>query len=319
VVPAPTLKSPPTVFIVKTWKTRSTSTALLEVAGFLRSKYQAKIVLERFVIEELELDFAIPFVADAPPPVDFIITIGGDGTLLFLNSLFQGTNPIPPVLALAMGSLGFLTPYKFQNYQKCIDEVISSPWENVMTTRARLKAKVHDWRDEWHAPSKLHEYTVLNEIHISRGAGPHLTALDLYVDEELATTVQADGLVISTATGSTGYSLSAGGPMLPPTVPGILITPVSPHSLSFRHIVLPITSKIRVQVPRDARAPALWTGDGRSPMVTMERGAYVTVSHACTSFPTFNFGHPTAEWFKSIRSRFNWNIREKQKSLEWCE
>ena len=105
--------------------------------------------------------------------------------------------------------------------------------------------------------------------------------------------------------------------MLPPNVAGILITPVSPHSLSFRHLVLPITSKIRVQVPRDARGPSLWTADGRDPMVTMERGSYTTVSAATTPFRTFNFGHPTVEWFRSIRSRFHWNIREKQKPFEW--
>ncbi len=127
------------------------------------------------------------------------------------------------------------------------------------------------------------------------------------------------GLVLSTATGSTGYSLSAGGPMLPPNVPGILLTPVSPHTLSFRHIVLPINSKIRVQVPRDARSSAVWTADGRNPMIVMERGAYTTISEGQSPFRTFNFQHPTVEWFKSIRSRFHWNIRDKQKPFEWSE
>ena len=114
-------------------------------------------------------------------------------------------------------------------------------------------------------------YQVLNDLVVDRGPSPFLSSLELYGNESHLTTVQADGLVISTPTGSTAYSLSAGGSVVHSDVSAILVTPICPHSLSFRPMILPDTMEIRILVPLDSRSSAWVSFDGRK-RVHLEAG-----------------------------------------------
>ncbi|XP_069774352.1 NAD kinase-like isoform X2 [Narcine bancroftii] len=188
---------------------------------------------------------------DLSDRIDFIICLGGDGTLLYASSLFQGS--VPPVMAFHLGSLGFLTPFNFDTYQSQVMQVIEG---NVaITLRSRLKVKVVK---ENHPPCGMEEnglvvakcgdghgrkrathYQVLNEVVVDRGPSSYLSNVDLFLDGRLITTVQGDGVIVSTPTGSTAYAAAAGASMIHPNVPAIMITPICPHSLSFRPIVVP--------------------------------------------------------------------------------
>ena len=159
------------------------------------------------------------------------------------------------------------------------------------------------------APVEGESFEVLNELVIDRGPSPYVSNLELYGDNELLTVVQADGCIISTPTGSTAYSLSAGGPLTHPSIPGILLTPICPHTLSFRPMVLSDTLLLKVCVPRSSRSTAYASFDGKG-RVELKRGDYVQVEAGKYPFPTVvGEGGTGGEWFESVRRALRWNNR----------
>jgi NAD+ kinase len=144
---------------------------------------------------------------------------------------------------------------------------------------------------------------------INRGLSPFLCHIDFYVDNILATRVLADGIIVSTTTGSTAYSMSAGGAIAPPTLPGILVTPICPHSLSFRPIMLPDNCELKFEIPTECVDGASLCFDGRPPR-KLEVGDYITVTKSTFPFPCVNLKGTHREWFSTIKSKLGWNIRE---------
>ncbi|XP_059141747.1 LOW QUALITY PROTEIN: NAD kinase-like, partial [Physella acuta] len=177
---------------------------------------------------------------DLTDKVDFIICLGGDGTLLYVSSLFQGS--VPPVMAFNMGSLGFLTPFHFsEDFKGEVSRVMEGTASLLLRYRLKCVVVSHDTdhiphvkninkEDSWTKTHKL----VLNEVVIDRGPSSYLCNLELYIEGKRVTSVQGDGLIISTPTGSTAYAVAAGASMIHPSVPCIMLTPICPHSLSFR-------------------------------------------------------------------------------------
>lgn len=155
-------------------------------------------------------------------------------------------------------------------------------------------------------------FTVLNEVLVDRGSHPFLSSLELFIDADHVTTVAADGLLISTPTGSTAYSMSAGGAMVAPALQAILLTPICPHSLSFRPIIVPDTCVVELVVPEDARSAVCASFDGRN-RISLRQGDSLVMyasSKPLTTIKQRAFNH---EWFVSIQQKLHWNIREKQK------
>jgi NAD+ kinase len=170
------------------------------------------------------------------------------------------------------------------------------------------------------------QFEVLNELVIDRGPSPYVSNLELYGDDELLTVVQADGCIFSTptgtalllgqhghrrlstdnASGSTAYSLSAGGSLVHPDIPAILLTPICPHTLSFRPMVLSDTMLLRVSVPRGSRATAYCAFDGKG-RVELKQGDHVTITASQYPFPTVV--RNDAEWFNSVSRTLRWNTR----------
>jgi NAD+ kinase len=153
-------------------------------------------------------------------------------------------------------------------------------------------------------------YQVLNEIVIDRGPSPWVSNLELYDDDKLLTIVQADGLILSTPTGSTAYSLSAGGSLVHPSIPAILLSPICPHTLSFRPMLLPDSAILRVCVPKSSRATAYVSFDGRN-RVELRKGDYVEIQASRFPFPTVV--KEEGEWVDTVCRTFQWNQRERQK------
>lgn len=259
-------------------------------------------------------------VDDLEDKVDFIICLGGDGTLLYASSLFQQS--VPPVIAFNMGSLGFLTPFPFSAFKDRINQVLLG--QAPLLLRYRLKCVMHSQDYKAHIPHvknidrNTHNISthmlVLNEVVIDRGPSSYLCNLDLYVEGRLVTSVLGDGLIISTPTGSTAYSVAAGAAMIHPNVPCILITPICPHSLSFRPIVVPAGVEIKVTLAPEARGPAMVSFDGRNRQ-EIEQGVSLKITTASYPVPSVCARDQIEDWFDGLADCLHWNVRRPQKPL----
>lgn len=177
-------------------------------------------------------------IEDVPKSSDLIIVLGGDGTLLHAARLV-GKSEIP-ILGVNLGSLGFLTEIALEELNKTIEKVLAGDFK--IEERMMLKAEIVT------ADGKKSEYSVLNDVVINKGVLARIINLEVMVNGAYLTTYNADGLIVSTPTGSTGYSLSAGGPVVHPTLSAIIINPICPHTLTNRPILVPEGSKIEIRL-----------------------------------------------------------------------
>lgn len=239
-----------------------------------------------------------------PEKFDLVLTLGGDGTVLFTSWLFQRV--VPPILSFSLGSLGFLTNFEYDRYKEHLDRVMG---DDGMRVNLRMRFTCTVYRDGMGGGEMVEgeQFEVLNELVIDRGPSPYVSNLELYGDNELLTVVQADGCIFSTPTGSTAYSLSAGGSLVHPDIPAILLTPICPHTLSFRPMVLSDSLLLRVSVPRASRATAYCSFDGKG-RVELRQGDHVTIAASQYPFPTVV--RSDAEWFNSVSRTLRWNTRE---------
>jgi len=158
------------------------------------------------------------------------------------------------------------------------------------------------------------KFNVLNEVVIDRGSSPYLAALECFCDNVHLTTVQADGVIFSTPTGSTAYSMAAGGSVVHPAVPAILVTPICPHVLSFRSMVFPDHVVLRCYVPKDARSEASVAFDGKHRR-ELHRGDSVQIQMSPYPVPTICRVDHSADWLTSLKRNFNFNTRARQSPL----
>lgn len=179
-----------------------------------------------------------------------------------------------------------------------------------LTIRMRLDCRVVNREGTVRA-----RYNVLNEIVIDRGSSPYLCALECFCDDVHLTTVQADGVIFATPSGSTAYSMAAGGSVCHPAVPCILVTPICPHVLSFRPMVFPDHCVLRCFVPDDARSTSTVAFDGKH-RLELRRGDNVQIQMSVYPVPTINKGDSTStDWLESLKNSFNFNTRPRQKPL----
>lgn len=236
-----------------------------------------------------------------PEKFDLVLTLGGDGTVLYTSWLFQRV--VPPILSFSLGSLGFLTNFEFEKYKEHLNCLMGDDGMRV-TMRMRFTCTVY--RDGKGQMEEGEQFEVLNELVIDRGPSPYVSNLELYGDNELLTVVQADGCIFSTPTGSTAYSLSAGGSLVHPDIPAILLTPICPHTLSFRPMVLSDSLLLRVSIPKHSRATAYCSFDGKG-RIELKQGDHVTIAASQYPFPTVT--RNGSEWFNSVSRTLRWNTR----------
>ncbi|KAM4056101.1 ATP-NAD kinase domain-containing protein [Hirsutella rhossiliensis] len=284
-----------------------------------------------------------------PHTFDFVITLGGDGTVLYASWLFQRI--VPPVLSFALGSLGFLTKFDFDDFVP----TLNAAFDRGVTVSLRLRFESTVMRsirrkgsddgkgseedeDEAHGKRDLVEeligeeredahthrpdgaYEILNEVVVDRGPNPTMSYTEVFGDDEHFTSVLADGICVSTPTGSTAYNLAAGGSLCHPENPVMLLTSICAHTLSFRPIILPDTIVLRVGVPYDARTSSWASFDGRE-RVELRPGDYVTISASRYPFASVQAeGRRSEDWINSISGKLGWNTRQKQKGYkEWAD
>jgi NAD+ kinase len=160
---------------------------------------------------------------------DLIVVLGGDGTLLSVARVLDSRSV--PILAVNFGSLGFLTEITLEETFATLESVLAG----TATTQERMMIDVSVLRDD----RCFEQYRALNDAVLTKGALARIIDIDVNIDSQFVATYKADGLIVSTPTGSTAYALSAGGPIVYPTLGAMLVTPIASHTLTFRALVVP--------------------------------------------------------------------------------
>jgi NAD+ kinase len=171
-----------------------------------------------------------------PSLVDMIIVLGGDGTLLSVARVVEGKDV--PLLGVNLGGLGFLTEVTLEELFPALKKIFKKAF--VTDDRLMLKARI------LRRGKPILDSVALNDAVVSKGAIARMIRLEIHVDGQFVTSLRGDGLIVATPTGSTAYSLSAGGPIVHPSVDAMILTPISPHTLTNRPIVIPNTAIIKV-------------------------------------------------------------------------
>ncbi|XP_064460622.1 NAD kinase-like isoform X1 [Ornithodoros turicata] len=318
-------KPPLTVLVIKKTMDATVVQPFTDVIHWLIREKSMVVFVEDAVLEDVHLKNNDGFLQlkdklctftegrdELTDRIDFIICLGGDGTLLYASSLFQQS--VPPVMAFHMGSLGFLTPFEFENFQEKITNVLEG--HAALTLRSRLKCTIYRKECDTNDNTLCHNSgcLVLNEVVVDRGPSPYLSNIDLYLDGKHITTVQGDGLIVSTPTGSTAYAVAAGASMIHPSVPAIMVTPICPHSLSFRSIVVPAGVELKIMVSPEARSSVWASFDGRMRQ-ELHHGECLKVTTSIYPMPSICDQDQITDWFDSLAECLHWNMRKKQRQI----
>ncbi len=188
----------------------------------------------------------------APSDLFCIFVLGGDGT--FLSAVRWIGDQDIPILGIKFGKVGFLAEIAEESLYASAEKVLKNDF--ILRPRMRLSVVVNRQNET------LAQDTVLNDVVINRGALARLAHIETYINDHYLTTYSADGLIVATPTGSTAYSLAAGGPVIHPAVPGIVLTPICPFTLTNRPLIVPESAKIKIRLTKGS-SDILLTFDGQ--------------------------------------------------------
>ena len=226
---------------------------------------------------------------------DVIVVLGGDGTLLSVSRHGKGTEV--PIVGVNLGSLGFLTETPVDEFAVTLENVLKGDFN--ISKRIMLDVRVMREGDP------IFEITILNDAVITKDALARIIDIETYVNEEYLTTYKADGLIVSTPTGATGYSMAAGGPLIYPSLTNLIVTPICPHTLTNRPIILPESVIIRA-VLKSMNEKVILTLDGQVGF-PLEYGDEVSVKKSS------HFVHlvksPSRGYFEILRTKLKWGER----------
>lgn len=224
--------------------------------------------------------------------LDFVMTLGGDGTLLRAARVVEA-RPVP-ILGINLGHLGFLTCCPVDSLETAVRRLAAGDF--VVEKRMTLDTRVRD------TSGRESAWRALNDVVLHKGGFARVVTMWVQADGETVAHYAADGIVVATPTGSTAYNLSAGGPVVVPTLETILVTPVSAHSLALRPLVLPPTSEITVRV-EDGPDELLVTVDGQVG-TTFAPGDTLVVRRSVRPVPIVRF--PESSFFATMREKLHW-------------
>ena len=195
-----------------------------------------ELLVERRAAQLLSLSVPSADREEIPALVDLIVVFGGDGTLLSVARL--GEHKRAPILGANLGSLGFLTGVTLEELYPALDQILQGKY--TIDRRSMVKAVIKNRNGD------LREHHAFNDVVVNKGTLARMISLEVWIDKEFTSRFLADGMIISTPTGSTAYSLSAGGPIIYPTLNSLTLTPICPHTLNHRPLVIPAKSEVRV-------------------------------------------------------------------------
>ena len=230
--------------------------------------------------------------------VDVVLVLGGDGTLLSMADCIGEARTSIPILGVNFGSLGFLTEITLPELYPSLEAALDGRAHIELRMMLRSTA-VRDGKP-------FAQLMSLNDTVITKTARSRLIDLSVSVGDEFVTRVKADGLIVATPTGSTAYNLAAGGPIVQPNVDALVLTPIAPHTLTNRPIVIPATSTVRVQPNMDERDEVFVTFDGQAGF-QLQAGDEVSIQRAET--PLRLIRPSTRSYFEVLRTKLKWGER----------
>jgi len=232
---------------------------------------------------------------EMPGQVDLIVVLGGDGTLL-ATARALNRKPVP-LLAVNLGGLGFLTVIT--------REELFATLELVLAGNLRSERRVQIEADIVRADEVIASYLALNDAVLNKGAIARVLDFDVWIDNKFISTYKSDGLIVSTPTGSTAYSLAAGGPVIIPSVAAFIVTPICAHTLTNRPIVLPDSAAIEVAV-KSQRESVYLTVDGQVG-IALRSDDTVRIKRAASHVELIQSPHKT--YFEILRQKLKWGER----------
>lgn len=245
------------------------------------------------IIEDIDENNKIS--KDQVDNMDCVIILGGDGTILRASNTFSDVDI--PILGVNLGALGFLAEVEPENIYSVIDRLFDDDY--------RIEERMHIMGIVYRNDTHIYEGKSLNDIVITRAGYSRIIGLKIWVNGELLDTYEADGIIVSTPTGSTGYNMSAGGPIVSPNTDLIIITPVSPHSLTSKSIVFTSEDKIKIQVVNKRKLyeeEAYTSFDGRKgiPLIAGDTIYIEKAKQTTKLIKMYNMN-----FYKVLRNKFN--------------
>ena len=229
----------------------------------------------------------------APSRLACIFVLGGDGT--FLSAVrWIGDTPIP-VLGVKFGQVGFLAEIAADDLYAAAEAVLRKDF----AIQKRMRLTVSVIKDDQERCREI----VLNDVVVTKSTLARLAHVEAYIDNHYLTTFRADGLIVSTPTGSTAYSLAAGGPVIHPAVPGIIMTPICPFTLTNRPLVIPDRARIKLSLEKDSSNMIL-TFDGQAGM-EINHGDMIQIEKS--PHPVHMIKVPGSEYFDILKAKLSWS------------
>lgn len=222
---------------------------------------------------------------------DLLITFGGDGTLL---SVARHAPQEVPIIGVNMGTLGFLTEIRVEEFDQILEQFLEG--RAVIEPRGALDVTIVD------ESGSEQRHRVMNDAVVNKGALARIIEMWVETEESFITAFRADGVIVSTPTGSTAYNLSAGGPVIYPTVEAVVVTPICPHMLTNRSIVLPDHLKVTIRL-KEAREEVFLTLDGQE-AISLETAEKVIVQKSAQTISLVQ--SPDKDYFQVLRQKLKW-------------
>jgi NAD+ kinase len=243
-------------------------------------------------------DWTVRGKDDLVKEVDMVLVLGGDGTLLGMADRIAEAGLTIPILGVNFGSLGFLTEVTLPELYTAL--------ESAVTGRAGIEERLMLRATTRRGQEVFGTHIALNDVVFTKTARSRLIDLSVWVDDEFLTHVKGDGLIVATPTGSTAYNLASGGPIVQPTVNALVVTPIAPHTLTHRPIVIPSSSTVRVEPQMEDRDEVFVTFDGQAGY-ELQSGDQVKVCSA--GLPLRLVRPSTCSYFEVLREKLKWGDR----------
>jgi len=293
------MKSPTSFGIWGNTEKKSFWTILPKILSWSKKKNINAHVTSRIIshLNGTDLQVGVINSKEILQKLDFMLVLGGDGTFLSLARAIEYSNT--PILGIHLGDLGFLAKVTLEDLFIRLDQVSKGDFflENRILIKSNIKKE-----------GKIIKHTALNDFVISNAQSHRMLNATVFVNQHLVGSYKADGVIIATPTGSTAYSLSAGGPIVTPEVDSIIITPTAAHTLTSRPLVVSGKDEIRVEFLNNTD-PVLFTADGQI-HETLETNNKVIITKADYKIKLISF--TDSDYFQNLRAKMGWGKRGEQ-------
>ncbi len=229
----------------------------------------------------------------APADLDCILVLGGDGT--FLSAVRWIGDQNIPILGVKFGEVGFLAEIAEDRLHAVAETILN----DTITTQPRMRLRVRVIRQNTERAVE----TVLNDVVINKGALARLAHIETRINDRYLTTYRADGLIIATPTGSTAYSLAAGGPVIHPTVPAVVMTPICPFTLTNRPLIIPDTATVTINLA-ERSSDIMLTFDGQQGLPIDDRDTIVVSK---SPYPIYLISEPSQNYYDVLKAKLRWS------------